>query len=353
MRADALVWWSKGNRVPALVTTSPDGTLRPDAGVLFRNGTSVLHGAEHIDNDYRAGGRVSLGYWLDDCRTSAVEIAWFSIGDGSNTGNYYNQSLGSPILARPFLDAQTGQQSSELVAFPNLVEGDVLVLTSSELHSVAALLRHNVRRGCRGRVDLVAGYRYLRFREGLTVEENLTSTDPGGVVAIGTTLDVWDSFSVGNEFNGAEFGVAFQADRGVWSWDILAKLALGNIHQDVEIDGFTRVTAPATASVLSEGGLLALPTNMGRASRNKFAMLPELNLNVQYHLSKRVDLSLGYSILWVANVVRSGDQIDFAVNPSQLPGNGGNLAGAGRPAPRFDDTSMWVQGINFGLVYEF
>ena len=185
------------------------------------------------------------------------------------------------------------------------------------------------------------------------MEENLTSTDPSGVVAIGTTFDVWDSFSTGNEFHGLELGLAYQADRGCWSWDVLAKLALGNMHQAVDVDGYTRITAPAGAPATSQGGLLALATNIGRDSRDKFALIPELNLNVQYRLTQRLDLSLGYSLIWMTNVARSGNQIDFAVNPTQLPGNNGGLVGAPRPAPRFEDTSMWVQGLNFGVMYEF
>ncbi len=200
---------------------------------------------------------------------------------------------------------------------------------------------------------MLAGYRFLRFREGLTIEEDLTSTDPGGVVAIGTTFDVWDSFSTGNDFNGAELGIAYQRDGGSWSWDILAKLAVGNMRQVVDVDGFTPRCGSRGMPVTNEGGLLALSTNIGRASHNKFAMIPELNLNVQYQLTERLDLSMGYSLLWVTNVARSGDQIDFAVNPSQLPGNGGNLNGSARPAARFEDTSMWVQGIHAGVVYEF
>ncbi len=101
--------------------------------------------AELIDDNYRPGGRVTLGYWLDECHANALEFVWFSLGDGANSGNYYNQSTGSPILARPFFDVQTGQQNSELVAFPNIVEGGIQVSTSSELHSVAALLRQNLR----------------------------------------------------------------------------------------------------------------------------------------------------------------------------------------------------------------
>jgi hypothetical protein len=352
-RVDGLVWWAKGNRVPALVTTSPDQTDRVDAGVLFRPGTQVLHGGERIDDNHRFGGRVSVGYWLDDCQNTAVEVSWFSLGDGANSGNYYNQSTGSPILARPFFDVQSGQQNAELVAFPDVVDGSVQVATSSEVHSLAALLRHNALRGCDGRIDILAGYRFLRFREGLTVDENLISTEQGGAVAIGTTFDLWDSFSTGNEFHGGELGLDFQLERCRWTWNAMAKLAVGNVHQVVDVDGLTRITAPADTPATSEGGLLALPTNIGRVSHNRFAMIPELNLNVQYRLLERLDVSFGYSLVWITSVVRSGDQIDFAVNPSQLPGNGGSLSGDARPAPRFETTSMWLQGINAGLVLEF
>ena len=51
--------------------------------------------------------------------------------------------------------------------------------------------------------------------------------------------------------------------------------------------------------------------------------------------------------------MRSGDQIDFGINVSQLPANGDNLIGEPRPTPQLVDTSMWVQGINFGVVWEF
>jgi hypothetical protein len=94
---------------------------------------------------------------------------------------------------------------------------------------------------------------------------------------------------------------------------------MGNMHQVVDIDGFTRITAPAGAPAVSEGGLLALPTNIGRVSHNRFAMIPELNLNVQYQLSERLEVSLGYSMLWICNAVRSGDQVDFRSTRRSFP----------------------------------
>ncbi len=355
-QVDMLFWWAKGNNVPALVSTSPDGTARPDAGVLGRPGTEVLHGGGSIDGNYRPGLRFVLGYWLDDCQTLGVDATWFSLGDGANSGNYYAQSVGtplSPILARPFFNVLSGQQDSQLVAFPNVVEGDIQVATSSEMHSLSVLLRRNVWQECRNRIDLVGGYRYFRYREGLSIHEHLNVTEPGGGVAVGTTFDILDVFSTENDFHGGELGLSTVFDRGNWSLDVLTKVALGNMHQNVNIDGVNVVAPPNQAPLPGHGGFLALSTNMGGYNRNEFAVLPELDMNLRYCVSERLSLALGYSLLWITNVQRSGDQIDVGVNVSQLPANGNTLIGDPRPAPQLADTTMWVQGINLGLVWEY
>ena len=264
--------------------------IRPDksaAGVLGQPGTQVLHGDSGIDGNYRPGVRFMLGYWLDECQTAGLDVTWFSLGDGAATGNFYAQSVGtplSPILARPFFNVLSGQQDSQLVAFPGILEGDVQVATSSEMHSLALLLRRNVWQECRNRVDLVGGYRYFRYREGLTVQEHLNVTESGGPVATGTTFDILDSFATENDFHGGEFGLSAVVDRGSWSLDVLTKIALGNMHQNVNINGSNVVTVPSQAPLAGSGGLLALSTNMGGYNRNEFAVLPELNTNLRYCL---------------------------------------------------------------------
>lgn len=355
-QADALLWWSKGQQSPALVTTSPDGTPRDDAGVLGRPGTHILHGGELLDTNGRLGGRLNIGMWLDDCHCTAIEATWLVLGDGGNTGNFYAQSIGdpvSPILARPFFNTQTNQQDAELAAFPDVIIGDIQVETSSELNSISVLARRNYCRGLGGSFDVVGGYRYLRFREGLMVTEGLTSIDDGGVVPVGTEFLMFDSFATNNEFHGGEVGLSLLYECGPWTLDVLGKVAMGNMRQTVTINGSTTTISPTDPPLVSEGALLALPTNIGRSQRDEFTVIPELNLNLRYYWNPRFSMTVGYSLLWITNVARAGDQIDFQVNPTQLPTGGGAIFGDASPRRQLNDTSMWFQGLNFGCAWQY
>ena len=353
---DALLWWSQGQGSPPLVTTSPDNTLREDAGVLGRPGTQILHGGERLDGNGRLGGRFNVGMWLDDCRHTAIEATWLMLGDGGNSGNFYAQSVQdpvSPILARPFFNTQLEEQDARLVAFPDIVTGDVQVETSNELNSVSVLARWNYCRGAGCRVNLVGGYRFLRFREGLLVNEQLTSIDDGGVVPVGTVFQLFDSFATDNEFHGGEIGLSLFYDHGPWSLDVLPKLAIGNMRQTVAIDGSTMTISPIDPPLTQPGGLLALPTNIGQSEQDRVALIPELNLNLRYHWSACFSMSVGYSLLWITDVARAGDQIDFRVNPSQLPSNGGSVVGDAYPRRQLDHSSMWFQGLNLGVAWQY
>ncbi len=109
VQAEGLVWWLKGNRLPALVTTSPNGTPRAQAGVLGAPGTNVLFGDERVDGEAHGGFRtamgVRLGHWFDCLMDSELEFDYFWLGDGQSSGDFYAGSLGDPILARPFYNA--------------------------------------------------------------------------------------------------------------------------------------------------------------------------------------------------------------------------------------------------------
>ena len=102
------------------------------------------------------------------------------------------------------------------------------------------------------------------------------------------------------------------------------------------------------ASTTSRGGLLALPSNIGSYTANRFSVIPEVQANLGYQITENIRVFGGYSFLYWANVARSGGQIDLNVNPTLLPNNG-PPSGANRPAFQLHDTNFWAHGFNIGL----
>jgi hypothetical protein len=341
--ADFLLWWIEGNQVPALLTTSPQQTPREEAGVLGQPGTSILFGDAGIDEDYRQGFRLTLGTWLDECREWGVEGHYFFVGGAG--GGYATESVGDPILARPFFNAAIDAQDSQLVAFPGFVEGQFRIDTSSDVNSAGVLLRRTVLRGCEGQVALLGGYRYFRFRERLRIDESLTIVDETGLIDFGTTLDVRDDFSVQNDFHGGEIGLAAELRRGRWSLDLLTKLGLGAVRRQLNISGMTVVTVPDAPSFSQNTGMLTRASNIGPYSDTGFAFLPELGVNVGYCLTPSLTVRGGYSLLWFSDALRTGSQVDLAVGDSGVPG------AVLHPQASMATTSAWMQGVHLGIEW--
>jgi hypothetical protein len=355
-RAETLLWWMKGASLPPLFTTSPAGTPPSQAGVLNAPGTTVLFGDSGVGGDARIGGRWSAGYWFGDNRL------WGVSGDAllleGKAANFSASSGGDPILARPFLDATTGLQNAELIAFPGRLAGSATASAStSGLIGAGALVHGNLCCGCWGRLDLLAGYRFLRFSDRLAIDESLVSTAPPSAVNTivpGTTTVLSDRFSARNVFNGFDTGLSGEFRRGPWALDWWAKVAIGATHRVDDIDGATTFTVPlAPPSVTSAGGLLALPGNIGHSSDQHVSVIPEFGVNLGYQVSSYLRAYAGYTFLYWPQVIRVGDLIDTTVNPNRLPGAATPGVGPLNPAPTGGHSDFWVQGINVGLELRY
>ena len=299
----------------------------------------------------------SGGYWLDDCQCWGLQASWWYAGDPVDELDGTWASVGTPVYARPFFNAGSGLEDSQLVAYPNIVAGAVRVATGSDLRSAEALLSMNWLQGCRGRVDLLGGYRYFRFQEGLLVEENLVSTNPTGIIQQGTTIDLFDRFDTSNSFHGGEIGLLTTLERGRFEFDVITKLGIGNVRRRLLIDGGTLVTTPGGGQAASAGGLLALPSNIGRYENDAFGLMPELNLKARMCLTDHLSVNLGYNLLFLTNVYRAGNQIDRTVDPGQLPGgmpiNGLVPGSLVHPIVPFDSSTLSVQGLNVGFAVNY
>jgi hypothetical protein len=360
VRAEYLYWWMQGMDVPPLVTTGPSVN---QPGFIDSPGTTILFGGRGLNDFGRSGGRVTAGWWLDDCQLFGLEGDYFGLARATST--FSATSGGDPILSRPFFDVRpslTGQ-NVEQVASPGTIAGTVGVNVPTTFQSAGLRMLFNL---CCGehcyndytfdwfnghggyRIDFLLGYRFARLTDSVSVQENLTSLStalPAG------TFVVNDSFRTANTFNGIELGTQMVGFRGRVSIEFLSKLALGGVDQIVNINGST-LTNQGGTTTLSPGGLLALPSNIGQFQRGHFAIMPQLGLNAGFQITPRMRALLGYTFVYLSQVARAGEQIDFEVNSSQLPNNPSPPSGDLRhPQFVFHETDFWAQGINLGLDY--
>ncbi len=352
-RAEYMFWWLSGDTYPPLVTSSPQGTPFEDAGVLSDSDTDILFGNKSFNDGGRSGARFVLGVSLTPC--TRLEGDWFTLG--SKGAEIHRSSEGDPILARPFFNLENGIQDANVIAYPGLFDGRVDIRASTQFMGAGVHLARNLsyqadQSGCGyHRLDLVYGFRYLGLYEEFDADSSSTVTNDAAGPPAGTQINVSDSFSTSNSFFGGNIGVLMEANRGRWILTSGARIGIGGTRERVAISGSTTVTQPGEESATFNGGLLALPTNIGEYSNNAFSLVPHLELRVAYLLTPRMRWTLGYDLMYWSRVVRPGDQIDLFVNPSQAS----DQPLTGTPGPLFDfkETDLWMQGITTGLEVHF
>ena len=375
-----LLWWIKGSQVPPLVTTgTPGASTLP--GVLGQSDTTVLFGGSDLDNPVRSGGRFGGGFWLNDCQTIGLEGSYFFLGSRSV---HFDDSTG--LIARPFFDVINGIQNAELVSFPGIATGNIQVSAFSRLQGAELNLlcipcctpccdpcadqacgsgetaKHNAYCntccGCNYWVSLLGGFRYLQLDEGLDITES-SQVNPdlaaGSPLFGGSTINIGDQFDTHNYFYGGQIGAKAEICWGRWFVDVVGKVALGDSHEVVDIHGVTAITSPAGTTVVTPAGFLASESNSGQFSRDRFAVLPEIGINVGCQITPCMRAFVGYTFLYWSSVVRPGDQVDVGLSGTQIPTDTrfNPQAGPARPAVLLRDTDFWAQGINFGLEFRY
>jgi len=351
VRGEYLLWSVKGDHTPALVTTSPDTATRVQAGILGQAGTSILSGDQNFNSNGRSGGRVVGGWWLG-C-TTRIEFEGFGLGKSTNTFN--EMSNGSPILARPFNNVRTGAADALVIAYPNQLQGQVSVTSTSQFGGAGFHVIHNLcgQDYCDRsyRVDFLIGYRYLHLNDSLTINDSILSTSQTGAPPVGTTINNSDSFSTINNFNGLDLGLTSESRLNRWCFTAIGRLGIGGTSEKVTINGSTTTTTPAGSTSTSAGGLLTMPSNIGSFSNTGFAVVPAMELKLGYDISERCRFTVGYDAMYWSRVARPGGQIDPYINTSQA--SGGTLVGIAAPQFTFRETDVWVQGLSVGGELRF
>ncbi len=360
---ELLLWSTSGNSITApLVTSSPAGTPPAQAGVIGQPGTSLLFGDQWAPGTFRPGGRITVGYWFDPTQHDGIDAQYFQLADAVTQGTFTNQG-GSVLLARPYVDATTGNPAAVLLPPPNSLPADPALLDRSitarqdtSFQGFDLLYRRSLCCDLLHRRWLVGGYRFLQLNDNLSVVDSSTVSTgvPGGFPS--TSILSTDAFSAKTQFHGGEVGWIEK-----WWWQrvgfqLLGKMALGGSFYDTDIGGttVTSVTAASGATpttTTTPGSVLAQPTNTGNFGASSFAAVGELGASVDWAIWSQCRFSVGYTFLWWSQVARAASQVDTSVNPTQFPP--GPLSGPAAPAYHLRTNDFWAQGLNLGLEYQF
>lgn len=340
---DYMSVWLEGFYVPPLVTSAP--AVAPFAGAINNPNTTLLLGNGQLADERRSGLRLRGGYWLNNCY--ALQFEYFGTQNSNESYNF--ASAPGAFVFRPFFNTNpaVNAQDGELA-------DTIGVSASSSFHSASAHLRKCLQCCCDpcsdtcSRLDGFVGYRHISLDENLTIGET-ASVPPNTAIAIR------DEFDTENQFHGIEFGLHAKRRKGPWGLDCIARLAVGNNRETVRVAGAGVVNTPPAAPLQQPGGLLGQPTNIGKFKNDAFTIIPGVELAVSRCLCPNLRARVGYTVMYVSDVVRPGRQIDFAVDGRWLDPNfvPPGAPPATRPARRFVESSLWVQALNIGLEYSF
>lgn len=403
-----IMWFPQANRFRTpLVTTSLGG----DRGVIGAASTTILPTNDGTISSRLDSFRGTGGFSLSD--RLAFEVSGFSAGK-TEVFNY--ESTGIPVLARPFLNPITGQNDALVIASPSGGTGGIRTTTDLNVWGTEAGLVLNLFRSCREQetgytLNLLAGVRFLSLEDSVRIVSHsegatgapiffngqtfsTTSAESFSILTEGAInqfqdtiatdavqLIVLDSISTKNHFYGANLGIFQELRYGRWTFSATGKIGLGDMMQDINIQGSTTLARTVTSiTQLTNdlvvvgsspqnqvsgirttgfttvgGGQYAAGANIGSHHRDVFSVLPEVNASIGYQFTPSLSGFIGYNFIYASNVLRAGDYVTGIANPASLQSNAafGTTAIPPVAASPFRETSFWMSGVNFGLTLRY
>lgn len=341
--------WVQGQKLPALVTTSPSATPVATAGILGLSTTTVLFSGT-VNDDFVSGFRFGTGYVVN--REAGISVqAGFSFLPGQST-RFAANSSDFDIIGRPYIDVKQNPDAREavLVAHPLQSTGSLTIEAKTENFYDAHLgISERVYDEGNTKIDALFGYRYGHFSDSILFRQRIVPT----TAPTPTTIDSRDSFEASNHFNGVDFGFRTQTTWDNVSLSLLGKLAAGNMSRELEIAGTQVATATGSAPVTSVGGVYALVNNIGKYEDNAFSIFPEFGANVGWQVRSNLRVRLGYTGMVLGRVARAANQIDYQINPDRFPPATSTTTTPDRPSVPFRSTDIVIQSLSFGADLTF
>lgn len=353
VQIDPFLMWYPGSRYPALLTTGQpnvDPASMAIPGALGDPSTQVLVGGKAMGDGSVGGVRFTLAYAFGE--VGSIDVGGFLTQSRTLTFVRASDPNGSPILARPFLDANFDQETvDQYRSYPDYFVGTTRDTFASRLYGAEGNVRWDVvptSPANRVGFNVLVGVRYFQLNESYSSFD--TSVDLP--VGTGFSSQFSDTFETNNSFFGGQIGATLKVRFTRVSIDVTGKLIGGNNSQSVDISGFSTLTDPNGISATDHNlGLYAQPSNIGRYTRDALSIGGELGLKFGYQFTDYFRLNVGYTLFTMGNVVRPGEQIDRVVNIQPMFGNG--VIGVARPAFLGRESVFTTQMLNLGCEFLF
>jgi hypothetical protein len=351
--AEYLLWHISNGPLPIPVLTTGNPVVLPAPGAIGQPSTSVLLGNSSMGYGSASGLRVNMGGWLNGDNTIGLEAGGFFLGQRTFSSSVASGSNNIRPLYIPIFEPDLGREGSYTIADPLLGGGTVgsfSMTSTSSLWSAEGNGLLNLYRGQKFNLDALVGFRYFDLSEAITIKTNSL------IVASDNGLATRDHFGTHNEFSGGQLGLRAEYEFGRFSLNALAKVALGDTYQILNVNGssttFGAGAAPAAGTY--PGGIFAQTSNSGRSTHNAFSVSPQVGLKANVKITERLRGFVGYDFLYWSNVARPGNQMDHAVNLTQGQIFGPPAVGdTSRPAIPFNNSGFIAQGVSFGLEFRF
>ncbi len=337
--SETLLWWGRGIQSGPLVVGGNSPTATPT--------TPLVGGPNNpLGTNLLVGMRLNVGKWLDCDQNFGVGArGWGLFTQGkdtnyTNNGNstgvpFFNTSIGAPDIYLVNINAGANGANSGTITVKN-----DLNLIAGEVYGRALLARDG-----NSRADLIGGYTFVRLDNelgiGTSYIDGVTNT-----IQNGTRISTRDEFQTKNEFHGGHIGLMNEINRGRFSFNILGKVALGNMKSTSAISGSYTEVAPNNATVREARGLFAQSSNSGMISRNQFTFLPEANAKIKYTIG-RAQFGVGYTMMLFPSVAVASNQLDRNIDIGNI---GGTMLA---PVPKFNTETFFLHGLDLGVTYKF
>lgn len=388
IETDYLLWWIKNNPVPVPLVTnaSLDDNL---PGAIGQPHTRVVLGKKSINMDLMQGFQVETGGWIKS--NVGMEGSYFLLPTTSRgksittSGEPGSHNYAVPIFDPSGVFGLNGKAGETIFILPGPLEGPGFSgqfqlqmrswLQGAELNGLYRMINKES-----FQLKLLGGFFWLQLHEKLFLKAQ-TQAAPGSSFGHAFYNTV-DRFNTTNNFLAGQLKLDARYQTHKWFLEGALKGVLGAMLQEVKIKGSSETSGGnlfflthGTSTKVLPGGIFAEPSNSGTPKRNPMAWGFETKIRTGFEMTKNIDVHLGYTFLWLSKILRPGDQIDRKINstrsalaqasratvgtgPGPIPADGPPgpapaPTGSKRPKVHFKSATFWVQGLDFGIQFNF